>query len=65
MWMAIRLLSINALARVSSSVPCLSAYAMTGMLTVIPWFPLPELLIAGNVHPAILASDAAAVRAIA
>ena len=35
------------------------------MLTVMPWLPLPELLIAGKVHPAILASEAAAVNAMA
>ena len=34
---------------------------MIGIVTVMPWFPLPELLIAGSVHPAIRASEAAAV----
>ena len=63
--MAIRLLIISALASFSSETSYFNAYAMTGMLTVIPWFPLPELLIAGNVHPAILASEAAAVSAMA
>ena len=38
---------------------------MTGTLTVMPWLPLPELLMAASVQPAILASDAAAVSAIA
>ena len=31
------------------------------MLTVMPWLPLPLLLMAGRVLPAIRASDAAAV----
>ena len=35
------------------------------MLTVIPWLPLPLFDIAGRVHPAILASAAAAVMPIA
>lgn len=35
---------------------------MTGTVAVIPWLPEPELLIAGNVAPPILASDAALVR---
>ena len=34
---------------------------MTGILTVIPWLPLPLLDIAGRVQPAIRASAAAAV----
>ncbi len=38
---------------------------MTGIVTVMPWLPLPELLMAGSVQPAILASDAAAVSDIA
>ena len=38
---------------------------MTGMLTVMPWFPLPLLDIAGRVDPAIRASDAAAVKPMA
>ena len=38
---------------------------MTGMLAVMPWFPLPLLLMAGRVLPAIRASEAAAVRPMA
>src|SRR5690554_4036230 len=63
-WIAIRWLRTSALAKLSWFAPIFSANAITGIVTVIPWFPLPELLIAGRVLPAILASEAAAVRAI-
>ena len=65
MCMAVRWLSTRARASCSSDTSYFRLYAITGMVTVIPWFPLPELLIAGSVHPAILASDAAAVMAMA
>ena len=64
-WMATRLLRISALASLSSSTLYMFAYAITGMLTVMPWLPLPLLDIAGRVHPAMRASAAAAVMPMA
>ena len=36
---------------------------MTGMVTVMPWLPLPELMMTGMGQPLILASDPAAALA--
>ena len=39
------------------------AYSTTGILTVIPWLPEPELITTGRGQPLILASDPAAALA--
>ena len=41
------------------------AYTIIGTETVIPWFPLPELITTGSSHPLILASEPAAAIAFA
>ena len=62
-WIAVRLEIANA--RYSFSLLLFSsmAYSTTGTHTVIPWFPLPELMMTGSSHPPILASEAAAALA--
>ena len=54
---------LNARLRYSASVLLFiaSAAIITGTVAVNPWFPLPATLITDLVHPAILASTAAAV----
>ena len=65
MWMATRFDRMSARASGSSAMPFLSAKAMMGMDTVMPWLPLPLLDMAGSVQPAMRASEAAAVSPIA
>ena len=59
-WIVVRSESAIARYMVSSSTPSSVAYTMTGTEAVIPWFPLPELMITGSSHPFIRASDPAA-----
>ena len=64
-WMAVRFEMTRA--RYSFSLPQLSsfAYSITGMDAVMPWFPLPELMMTGSSQPFIRASLPAAALALA
>ena len=56
-WTAIRLLTTSALYSLSWESSILFYKSITGRETVIPWFPLPELMTTGREQPLIRASE--------